>query len=155
MKYQKQYEWKVLGKHLINLINLSKFLAILHHKQTYKGGPFLVKLPAFATLLKRTIFLICIFPKEQIFNRAGLWHYFLNRECLLWHHIKNLFQLKNKSLWHKGNWKTRLKVESNFTIYPTVQRNKCAKRSKLIVSQFLSTLEIRKMVVGCALLPGS
>ena len=34
--------WKteVLGKSFLNLINLSKFLAILYHKQTYGGGHF-------------------------------------------------------------------------------------------------------------------
>ena len=31
---------EVLWKHFINLINLLKFLAMLHHKQTYKGGHF-------------------------------------------------------------------------------------------------------------------
>ena len=31
---------EVLGKHFINLINLSKFLAILYREQTYKGGHF-------------------------------------------------------------------------------------------------------------------
>ena len=31
---------KALGKHFLNLIDLSKFLAILYHKQTYKGGHF-------------------------------------------------------------------------------------------------------------------
>ena len=54
-----------------------------------------------------------------------------------------------------GNEKLRLKTENNFTIYPTVQHNKCAIRSRLIMYQFLSTLEVRKMVVGCALLPGN
>ena len=36
-----------------------------------------------------------------------------------------------------------------------MQHNICVIRSKLITSQFLSTLEVRKMVVGCALLPGN
>ena len=40
--------------------------------------------------------------------------------------------------------KKRLKTENNFTIYETVQHNKCAICSKLIISQFLSTLEVRK-----------
>ena len=46
MKYQNQPQdlffgsKEVLGKHFINLINLSKFLAILDHKQTYKEGHF-------------------------------------------------------------------------------------------------------------------
>ena len=31
----------------------------------------------------------------------------------------------------------------------------CAKRFKLIMSQFLITLELRKMVAECALLPGN
>ena len=51
--------------------------------------------------------------------------------------------------------KTRLKTENNFTIYTTVQHNKCLIRSELIMSHFLRTLEVRKMVVGCALLPGN
>ena len=49
----------------------------------------------------------------------------------------------------------RFKTESNFTIYLTVQHKKSAIRSKLIMSQFVSTLEVRKIVVECALLPGN
>ena len=69
--------------------------------------------------------------------------------------VKNVIQLKNNSLWHRVNDKTRLKTENNFTIYPAVQHSKCAMHSKLIMSQFLSTLEVRKKVFGCALLPGN
>ena len=101
------------------------------------------------------IFLICIFPKEQIFNRAGLWRHLLNRESLRWNHVKNLFQLK-AIVYGIGEIKKRvLKQNVNSTIYPTVQHNKCVICSKLIMSQFLSILEVRKMVVGCALVPGN
>ena len=37
--------------------------------------------------------------------------------------------------------KARLKTENNFAIYETVLHNKCIVCSKLIMSQFLSTLE--------------
>ena len=40
-------------------------------------------------------------------------------------------------------------------MYETVQRNKCVICSKLIMSQFLSTLEVRKRVVGCVLQLGN
>ena len=49
----------------------------------------------------------------------------------------------------------RLKTESNFTIYEATQPNKCIVCTKIIMSQFLSTLEGRKRVVGRALRPGN
>ena len=48
--------------------------------------------------------------------------------------------------------KTHVKTENNFTIYDTWQHNECVICSKLIMSQFLSTLDVRKRVVGCILL---
>ena len=95
-------------------------------------------------------FLICIFPKERIFHIVGLGPYFLNRRCLQWNHVKKSYQLKNNSLWRRGNLKTRFKTENNFTMYETVQHNKYVVSSKLIMSQFLSTLQVRKWVVGYA-----
>ena len=44
--------------------------------------------------------------------------------------------------------KTHLKTENNFTIYETVQHNECVICSKLIMSQFLSSLDVRKRVLG-------
>ena len=69
-------------------------------------------------------------------GNSRVWIYY--KTCT-WHD-KNM-QLKNNSLWHKENPKARLKTESNFTIYETVQYNKCIVCTKLIMSQFLSTLE--------------
>ena len=40
-------------------------------------------------------------------------------------------------------------------MHDTVQHNKCVICSKLVISRFLSTLEIRKIAVGCVLLPGN
>ena len=44
MKHKKQpqdcFVKEVSGKHFVNLINLSKFLAILYDKQTYNGSHF-------------------------------------------------------------------------------------------------------------------
>ena len=54
-----------------------------------------------------------------------------------------------------GIKKTRLKAESNFTTYETVQHNKYIVCMKLIISQFLSTLVGRKRVIGYAHLPGN
>ena len=48
--------------------------------------------------------------------------------------------------------KTHLKTENNFTIYETVQHNECVICSKLIMSQFLSSLDVRKRVLGCVIL---
>ena len=106
-----------------------------------------------STLLKQWTSSYAFFLKSRYLTGQVYDAIFLNREWLLWNHVKNLFQLKNNSLLHKGNYKTRLKTENNFTIYPTVLHSKCAIHSRLIMSQFLSTLEVRKMVVGCALLP--
>ena len=97
-------------------------------------------------------FLKCVFPKEQIFYRAVLGRYFLNGGCLLWNHAKNLF-VQKISLRHKGNWKTHLKTKIT-TYYKTVQ-HKCVVCSKLIMPQFLRTLEVRKRVDGCVLQPGN
>ena len=46
-------------------------------------------------------------------------------------------------MWHKGNAKTCLKPENNFSIYKTVQ-HKYVICSKLIMPQVLSALEVRK-----------
>ena len=40
-------------------------------------------------------------------------------------------------------------------MYQTVQHNNLVIHSKIIMSQFLSNLEVRKRVVGCALLPAN
>ena len=79
-------------------------------------------------------------------GNSKVWIYY---ETCMWHHDKNI-KLKNNSLWHRGNPKTRLKTESNFTIYETVQHNKCIVYTKLIKSQFLSTF-----FSFYALLPGN
>ena len=50
--------------------------------------------------------------------------------------------------------KAHLKTENNFTIYETVQHNECVICSKLIMSQFLSSLDVRKRVLGCVILLG-
>ena len=52
-----------------------------------------------------------------------------------------------------GKLENLLKSESSFARYETMQHNKCIVCMKPIMSQFLSTLEERKWVVGCALLP--
>ena len=96
-------------------------------------------------------FLIWVFSKDQIFSRAGLSRYFLNRECLLWNHAKNLFNYEI-TVYGAGEIKKHVSKQK-VTIYPTVQQNKYAIRSKFITSQFLSTSEETKIVVGCALLP--
>ena len=72
-------------------------------------------------------------------GNSRMWIY---SETCTWHD-KNI-QLKNNSLWHRENQKTHLKTESNFTIYQTVQHNKCIVCMKLILSWFLSTLKGRK-----------
>ena len=48
---------------------------------------------------------------------------------------------------------TCFKTENNFAIYEKVQQKMCVTCSKLIMSQFLSTLEGRKEVLGFSLLP--
>ena len=63
---------EVLGKHFISRINLSKFSAILYRKQTHRGGHFSKAARLFLQLYLKINYLICIFPKEKIFNRAGL-----------------------------------------------------------------------------------
>ena len=79
--------WKVFRKYFINLINFSKFLAMLYHKQTYKGS-YLCNCTSFpCNFAWKMNSPICIFPKEQIIYRTGLGNYFPNRGCLLWNHV--------------------------------------------------------------------
>ena len=60
--------------------------------------------------------------------------------------VKNLFQLKITA-YAIGEIKKHVLKQSNSTKCLTVQHNKYVIRSKLMMSQFLSTLEVRKMVV--------
>ena len=76
--------------------------------------------------------------------KTGLQSFFLNRGFIIWNHVKNLFQLKNNTLQHRANSKTRFKTENNFIIYETVHCNTSAICSYLVMSQFLSTSEGRK-----------